>query len=289
MIDQNHNVLFLTLDSCRYDTFASAFTPVMDGVGKDNNAQTIANYTYPAHTSFFAGHLPVVRDKSRRDFYTKEGAPLWKLQVARKNCGRAGVLLEGYSIQQGYRNIGDVLRGFGGTTFFAHKGQQLRKDYQEGEFTYFGQSTSTAPRPLENLPMSNVETIAASVADADKWFLFINSIATHVPYHVRPIDEELTDLINYASRLRAGRLDPNRSFDPRMGQRLHDLQVEAVEYVDQQLGKLLDMLPMNHPLVVVICGDHGESFGEKGRWGHLHNAPEVLSVPLIINPNYVHE
>jgi hypothetical protein len=288
LIRHDHNVLFVTLDSCRMDTYMLAKTPVMDAIGGVRQAQTVANFTLPAHTSFFAGHLPVVRDASAEDFFTKEGAPLWKLGVARHNGGRAGVHLEGYSIQEGYRNKGFTLRGFGGSTFFAHPGKQLCREYAADEFFYCGQSTAEAPRPVTNLPLSNIDTIVASLDGAENWFLFINETATHVPYHIGDVDDEMTELINYASRQRAGRRDPDHRYNQEDGKRLFDLQIRALEYVDAQLGSLLDALPWEKPAIVAICGDHGESFGEFGRWGHLHNAPEVLAVPLLINTAYHH-
>ena len=58
------------------------------------------------------------------------------------------------------------------------------------------------------------------------------------------------------------------------------------EYVDSKLGQLLSALPKERGILVVVCGDHGENFGEyfagKPRWGHLFPSPEVMEVPLVI-------
>ena len=55
-------------------------------------------------------------------------------------------------------------------------------------------------------------------------------------------------------------------------------QVEAIEYLDGQLGALFRALPDN--TVVVVCGDHGECFGEDGYWGHGVHHAKVYEVPL---------
>jgi hypothetical protein len=60
IIAEDHNVLFITLDSCRYDTFVKANTPVMDKIGLVNSARTHGDYTLPAHISMFNGQLPRV-------------------------------------------------------------------------------------------------------------------------------------------------------------------------------------------------------------------------------------
>ena len=62
------------------------------------------------------------------------------------------------------------------------------------------------------------------------------------------------------------------------------MQIEALESIDYKLGQLFDFLPKE--TFVVICGDHGENFGEyfagKRRWGHLFPSPEVMEVPLVM-------
>ncbi|MFH1275669.1 MAG: sulfatase-like hydrolase/transferase [Candidatus Woesearchaeota archaeon] len=288
LLDPNHNVLFITLDCCRFDTYTRANTPTLDKIGKARLAQTVGNFTYPAHCAFFIGQLPTVRDKSGDDFFTKEGRFLWKVKSASVKRD-AGVQFEGYTIQQGYRKKGYAIRGFGGATFFSHPGEQLRSDYKDGEFVYFGNSTSRQPRSIKTLPLQNIDKIVDSIKNTKRWFLFINETATHCPYHLKSTSSKIEKLMNYATQFKGGRLDPECRFNyENGGKELHQLQIDALEWVDKQLGKLLTRLPNKKPLLVVITGDHGDSFGENGYWGHVHNAPEVLNVPLIINPNYVH-
>lgn len=67
-------------------------------------------------------------------------------------------------------------------------------------------------------------------------------------------------------------------------QRAKGAQREAIEYLDQQLGRLFDAIKSAH---VLVTADHGEMFGEDGSYGHdprpecalIH--PKLLEVFLV--------
>jgi len=65
------------------------------------------------------------------------------------------------------------------------------------------------------------------------------------------------------------------------------MQISALEMIDKRLKKLVNAIPKNRPILMIVCGDHGESFGEEfygfPRCGHFHCSPEVLEVPLLIS------
>ncbi|MBW2180795.1 MAG: sulfatase-like hydrolase/transferase [Deltaproteobacteria bacterium] len=62
--------------------------------------------------------------------------------------------------------------------------------------------------------------------------------------------------------------------------------INACHHLDSQHGRILDLLKKEKLLentIVIITGDHGEEFMEKGRWGHnseFHE--EQVKVPLVI-------
>jgi hypothetical protein len=70
---------------------------------------------------------------------------------------------------------------------------------------------------------------------------------------------------------------------------LKNRYINAAHHVDAQIGKILDTLKQEGLLdntIVVITGDHGEEFLEKGHWGHnagFHeeqiHTPMVLHIP----------
>ncbi|WP_341645329.1 sulfatase-like hydrolase/transferase [Thauera sp. SDU_THAU2] len=67
---------------------------------------------------------------------------------------------------------------------------------------------------------------------------------------------------------------------------IHKRYINAVHHLDSQLGKLMAHLERRGLLedtLVVITGDHGEEFMEKGRWGHNSTfVDEQVRVPLLL-------
>lgn len=66
--------------------------------------------------------------------------------------------------------------------------------------------------------------------------------------------------------------------------------INSVHHLDSQLKRILDYVKTNNlteNTVIIITGDHGEEFMEKGRWGHGSQfSEEQIRVPLILSiPN----
>ncbi len=63
--------------------------------------------------------------------------------------------------------------------------------------------------------------------------------------------------------------------------------INATHHLDSQIARILDYLESSGKLeetIVVITGDHGEEFMEKGRWGHNSTfSEEQIRVPLILH------
>ena len=49
----DHNIVVVTVDSCRFDTAQRARTPVLDGIGDLRTAETYGSFTLPAHAAIF--------------------------------------------------------------------------------------------------------------------------------------------------------------------------------------------------------------------------------------------
>lgn len=68
---------------------------------------------------------------------------------------------------------------------------------------------------------------------------------------------------------------------------IHKRYINAVHHLDSQIARVTDYLSEQGLLentLVVITGDHGEEFMEKGRWGHNSTfVDEQLRVPLVIH------
>ena len=72
-------------------------------------------------------------------------------------------------------------------------------------------------------------------------------------------------------------------FDERVHRRLVDLYDDSIRYGDAFLARLQDDLRADDP-VFIVHADHGEEFGEHGRYGHQPYLSEALiHVPLVIS------
>jgi membrane-anchored protein YejM (alkaline phosphatase superfamily) len=61
---------------------------------------------------------------------------------------------------------------------------------------------------------------------------------------------------------------------------LHNQQIKCVEYIDSQIGNLMNKAPNN--TYFIITSDHGELFGEDGFFGHgpiMHE--KCFEVPFV--------
>lgn len=89
------------------------------------------------------------------------------------------------------------------------------------------------------------------------------------------IKEPYLETFNYAT------LDVNKDMDL-----VKARYINSVHHLDQQLGKLLDQVAERGDLsntIILITGDHGEEFMERGHWGHNSAyTNEQTQVPLVI-------
>lgn len=289
---ENNNVLFITLDSCRFDTAQRANIPAIKSLGKLRKAYTHATYTVPAHTAFFTGHLPAVFDEPQEPYYSESVSQLWRIKTGKGKDREAGIVFNEQNILEGYRKLGFSILGIGGVTQFV-EGSFLRSLFKNNEFLYFGRNLDEEPLQSRNekeFPLNNLKTITKELKDKDKWFLFINCPETHYPYDIGDdFPEEIKNHFPYLLNnlnLRESEKYPISNALDEVYSKLHDMQVKALEYIDFRIKELIELLPKNKDILIVICGDHGENFGEmfngKKRWGHLLPTREVSEVPLII-------
>ena len=153
------------------------------------------------------------------------------------------------------------------------------------------------PSETEHLWPAAKSWLAEQVkADAKKKvFVYINTSDPHVPY-----DPPADDLKKYHSGGQVGRVSPRAT-----GELLHDLAKPGapslngaeqaymralykgeITYNDRWFGKMLEDLKAMGILdktMIIVTSDHGEEFGEYGRYGHgISVNQELIDVPLII-------
>lgn len=282
------DIRLITVDSCRYDTAVIAQTPNLEKVGPLRKAETSGSYTYPAHQSFFIGDLPRIIDGNPQ--YIPGFDQIWRSASARETKKPIFLLFDAPNIITHYQQDGYNVQGFGGVGFFStyDRNNSLPKLFTN--FHYFGAPTNThpyekIPRTNETLPLGNIDLIVKSVGKEVPYFLFINCPETHIPYDVPESnpDSAYRELIKriYAEQnlKKLYKQDELPITDDEINF-LKQTQIKALEWVDNKIGELLESLPVQRPTLTIVCGDHGEEFGDNGRFGHAHNDVTVLQVPV---------
>lgn len=256
------NILLLTYDSCRYDVLRDADTPVLSSFAQIMPAQAPANFTFASHQAMFVGILPNASEPlpyvNRFNRQLMGLAHMGETNVVKD----ARLLLESdVNLVAAFRDNGFRTVGAGAMNWFQQS--PLREGFQVFRYT----RTNAA---------AQVDFVLESVVPHCPFFGFINFGETHAPYDYEgkpsrcPVD------------VRARRIVwPPREEGP-VGHEseAYAHQMQAAEFLDRQLGRLLSGVPAN--TIVVLCGDHGDCFGEDGYWGHGFNHAKVLEVPLAI-------
>src|SRR6266853_641530 len=77
------SILFITLDSCRYDAFVEARAPNLKSLSPLHRAQSPSHFTFGAHAAFFMGFTP--GDASRLEPYVN---PKYGKIFRMEGCGQ---------------------------------------------------------------------------------------------------------------------------------------------------------------------------------------------------------
>jgi membrane-anchored protein YejM (alkaline phosphatase superfamily) len=254
-------------------------------------AETSGSYTYPAHQSFFIGDLPRIIDSSAQ--YISGYDQVWRSASARETKKPIFLLFDAPNIITYYQQDGYNVQGFGGVGFFStfDRNNTLPKLFTN--FHYFGAPKNShpfekIPRSTQTLPLGNIDLIINSLKKDSPYFLFINSPETHIPYDVpgSEINESYKELIKRVYSEQNSKKIHQPETIPFTADELNFLkvmQVKALEWVDEKIGELLENIPVSRPTLTIVCGDHGEEFGDHGRFGHAHNDETVMQVPVWVN------
>jgi hypothetical protein len=248
-----HDVLWVTLDTLRYDVAARALeegrTPRLRELlhrGWERR-HTPGNFTYPAHHAFFAGFLP-----------TPEGPGPHPRRFAARFEGSLTTAHSTFVFDGGTVPHGLAARGYhtvciGGVGFFnklTALGSVLPSLFEESHWS--ARMGVAAADSTENQVDLALE-ILQGLGDRRRCFLFMNVSAIH---------------------------QPNCIFTP--GAKRDDVttMANALAYVDGHLGRLIAAMRSRAPLYAVLTSDHGEAYGEDGYEGHRLAHPVVWTVPF---------
>ena len=253
-----HSILFITLDSCRYDTFAIANAPNLKSVGELHRAMAPGNFTYGSHAAMFVGFTPGVAARAEPLVNPKFGK-LFKIAGGGfPGKGTEFMSLTGRNIIDGLKRRGYLAFGSGAVGWFDPKtdtGQHLTQDFDD---FYFSGNTHSLSK--------QIDWIGSRLDAARPVFAFLNIGETHVPYYFEGAPWASSDnpCVPFSTS--------NDAAKCRLRQRA------CLEYVDAQLAQLLVAFADG---TTVICADHGDCWGEDGLWEHGIHHEKVHEVPLL--------
>lgn len=257
------SVLFLTLDSCRFDTFRASSVPNLRSVGPLRRAQSPSHFTYGSHSSFWMGFTPGLANSSQPWINPKAGK-LFRMNFGGSvGHGADAFSLNGRNIVEGFRALGYTAIGTGAVSWFdtsTPTGSVLAHPFNQ--FFYSGDtfSLSAQLRWLEHA-LDRIPTDHPS-------FVFLNIGETHVPYwhEGAPWDPWPSPCIPFGGKHCSRRESRRR-------------QRACLEWVDAQLSPLLAAFSSS---TIIACSDHGDCWGEDGLWEHGVSHPSTLTVPLLL-------
>ena len=256
-------MLLVTLDSCRYDTFAAAEVPNLKSVGRLYRAMAPGNFSYSSHAAMFVGFTPGVAELNE-PWLNPKYSKVFKIAGA----GHSGKMhdcfvLEGRNIVDGFKRKGYFTAGSGAVAWFNPKTETGRLLSQDFDVFYYHGNTWGLRHQVGWL----LEKMGNAPGPV---FAFLNVGETHVPYYHEgaPWDSGHNPCVPFSDR--------NDAEECRRRQRA------CLEFADRALKPLLDAF---RDASVLICADHGDCWGEDGLWEHgIHHA-KVIEVPLLLRVN----
>jgi hypothetical protein len=253
------SILFITLDSCRYDTFVSSDIPNFRRVGETHRAMAPGNFTYASHAAMFVGFTPGVAEVQEPLLNPKYSKIFKVAGAGYRGKNMEFMRLKGPNIIVGLRRLGYKAFGTGAVAWFntdTETGRQLTKDFDE---FYYSRNTFSLAKQLDWLSGKLKYTKRPLL-------VFLNIGETHVPYYYEGAPWERSDnpCVPFSDKNDAGECRKR--------------QKACLEFVDRKIGGLLDAFQNAN---TIICADHGDCWGEDGLWEHGIHHEKVLQVPLI--------
>lgn len=253
MLLGTHDLLFITLDTLRYDVAQAAWragqTRTLAAhlpLGGWEERHTPGSFTYAAHHAFFAGFLPT---PARPGAHPRRFAARFP---GSETTTDDTIVFDAPDIVSGLAAAGYHTLCIGGVGFFnlsCALGRVLPGLFEEALWEpRFG---VTEPRSTEHQVAAAVSRIE-DVPPTRRLFLFLNVSALH---------------------------QPNYFYLPGAEQDSPASQQAALAYVDAQLPPLFAALRRRGPTFAIVCADHGTAYGEDGFSGHRLAHPVVWTVP----------
>lgn len=305
------NVLFVIVDALRPNEVGaygntSVKTPNMDRLAAGGvlfeRALVQAPYTWTSFGSFFTGKYPRRHGLIRMEAgeRLRQNLTYQKyLKVGTRTDGRVmqnddiagaafmtGALSHGSGLAEGFDGYVELMKG--------HPFVQLDSRWSlfrsvlavHGALEKLRQRLD--PDRLANLVLDWIEE-----HEGRRWSAFMHIYSTHTPYDPpEPFRSMYVDP-NYDGPIQAfysahRQMIERGEYVPTDAdiQQIYNLYLAGVTEADHQIGRVMAELERQGVLdntLVILSSDHGEDFGEGGRWEHNHMYNSNLHVPLILH------
>jgi hypothetical protein len=269
-----NNLVYIVLDSCRYDSYCRAKRPNMDRIAHAELRYSYASWTSPSHFTLLMGQVP--HESPRRVFASE----IYKKQFVQW-VDRLGVPNLSFKSFVPQLSLPKVMKDIGYNTIARVSMPVLNS------FAGFNRSFD------DYKLMTNHNDFAGMVREMEfpsgqSRFYFLNLGETHYPYMLDdkslPRISGLHGVLNGMDALLTRSADQPAEqtdfFSLDVMRQFHEQQVRCVEYVDALVGELFQKSPPN--TYFIITADHGELFGEDNYFGHgpvMH--PKCFEVPFL--------
>jgi hypothetical protein len=258
MLDMNrligsHDILFVTLDTLRYDVardaLAAGMTPNLAGLlpgGTWERRHSPGSFTFAAHQAFFAGFLPTPARPGRHQRLFAAQFP------GSATTGSGTCVFDAPDIVTGLAQRGYHTICVGGVGFFnkaSPLGSVLPALFAESHWSEaLGVSCRDSTENQVTLALARLAAVPAQ----QRVFLFLNVSALH---------------------------QPNCLYVAGASEDTAATQAAALAYVDRHLPRLIACIRRRAPLLAILSSDHGTAYGEDGYNGHRIAHPVVWEVP----------
>lgn len=274
----SHDLLFVTLDTCRYDVavelldagrlpnLARVLPKNAEGRPHWEERHTPGSFTYAAHAAFFAGFLPTPATPGPhpRPFAARFGGS--------ESTSADTWVFDAPSLPEGLAKAGYHTACIGGVGFFNPAnplGAVFPGFFREAHWS--PETSVTAPDAFEN-QIARARQIIDARSEDEPLFLFVNIPTLHQPnwFHLEGAARD--DALPAKGDSRAS-------------------HAAALEHVDRHIGELFEAMAARRPCFAIVCSDHGTLYGEDGHTGHRVAHPVVWTVPYaeFVLPHRAHE
>jgi hypothetical protein len=251
----SHDLLFITLDTLRYDVAQEMFQRGrLPTIGRYlpptgwEERHSPASFTYAAHHAFFAGFLPT---PSAPGHHTRLFAARFP---GSETTAETTLVFDAPDLPGGLAQLGYHSVCIGGVGFFNKQSALSNVLPSLFKESYWDPSLGvTNPHSTEN-QVALTCSLLQDLPHEQRLFLFINISALHQPnYFYLPGNTNRQDTI--------------------------ESHAAALAYVDAQLTLLFATMQQRASTLVILCSDHGTAYGEDGYYGHRIAHPVVWTVP----------